>query len=56
MVASLRSQVDKANRAEFPEVSPERLSEFVGATNCRAFADFVVSSIVLHFFVVTFIG
>ena len=24
MEASLRSQVDKANRSEFPEVSPER--------------------------------
>jgi len=45
LTASLRSQVDKANRSEFPEVSPE-----------RAFADFVFGSIVLHFFVVNFVG
>jgi DAD family len=51
--------VDKANRVEFPEISPERyiLSHEEEITDeFRAFADFVFSSIVLHFFVVTFIG
>jgi len=45
LTASLRSQVNPANRAEFKEVSPE-----------RAFADFAMGSIVLHFFVYNFLG
>jgi oligosaccharyltransferase complex subunit epsilon len=45
LTASLRSQVNSANRALFKEVSPE-----------RAFADFVVGSVVLHFFVFNFLG
>ncbi|KAI0829334.1 defender against cell death 1 [Trametes gibbosa] len=45
LVASLRSQVNPANRNEFKEVSPE-----------RAFADFALGSIVLHFFVYNFLG
>ncbi|CAL1702067.1 unnamed protein product [Somion occarium] len=45
LTASLRSQVNPANRAEFKEVSPE-----------RAFADFAMGSIVLHFFVFNFLG
>ncbi|KAH9843731.1 DAD/Ost2 [Rhodofomes roseus] len=45
LTASLRSQVNPANRAEFKEVSPE-----------RAFADFALGSIVLHFFVYNFLG
>ncbi|KAI0288237.1 DAD family-domain-containing protein [Russula brevipes] len=45
LTASLRSQVNVANRALFKDVSPE-----------RAFADFVVGSVVLHFFVFNFLG
>ncbi|KIL68172.1 hypothetical protein M378DRAFT_158707 [Amanita muscaria Koide BX008] len=43
--ASLRSQVNPDNKEEFKEVSPE-----------RAFADFALGSIVLHFFVYNFLG
>ncbi|EGO01562.1 hypothetical protein SERLA73DRAFT_176920 [Serpula lacrymans var. lacrymans S7.3] len=45
LTASLRSQVNPENRSEFKEVSPE-----------RAFADFALGSIVLHFFVYNFLG
>jgi len=45
LTASLRAQVNPANRSEFKEVSPE-----------RAFADFALGSIVLHFFVYNFLG
>jgi oligosaccharyltransferase complex subunit epsilon len=45
LTASLRSQVNSANRTLFKDVSPE-----------RAFADFVVGSVVLHFFVFNFLG
>ncbi|THV05348.1 defender against cell death 1 [Dendrothele bispora CBS 962.96] len=45
LTASLRSQVNPENRSEFKEVSPE-----------RAFADFAIGSIVLHFFVFNFLG
>ncbi|KAF8313054.1 defender against cell death 1 [Clavulina sp. PMI_390] len=45
LTASLRSQVNPASREQFPNVSPQ-----------RAFADFVVGSIVLHFFVFNFLG
>ncbi|KAN0140326.1 defender against death DAD protein [Lactarius tabidus] len=45
LTASLRSQVNSTNRTLFKEVSPE-----------RAFADFVVGSVVLHFFVFNFLG
>ncbi|KAI9510965.1 DAD family-domain-containing protein [Russula earlei] len=45
LTASLRSQVNAKNRALFKDVSPE-----------RAFADFVVGSVVLHFFVFNFLG
>ncbi|KAF8265577.1 defender against cell death 1 [Lactarius quietus] len=45
LAASLRSQVNSANRTLFKDVSPE-----------RAFADFVVGSVVLHFFVFNFLG
>ncbi|KAH7930267.1 defender against death DAD protein [Leucogyrophana mollusca] len=45
LTASLRSQVNPENRPEFKEVSPE-----------RAFADFALGSIVLHFFVFNFLG
>jgi len=45
LTASLRSQVNPENRTEFKDVSPE-----------RAFADFVMGSIVLHFFVFNFLG
>ncbi|VDC06232.1 unnamed protein product [Peniophora sp. CBMAI 1063] len=45
LTASLRTQVNPENRALFKSVSPE-----------RAFADFVLGSIVLHFFVFNFLG
>ncbi|KAK7060169.1 oligosaccharyltransferase complex subunit epsilon [Paramarasmius palmivorus] len=45
LTASLRSQVNPANRSEFKDISPE-----------RAFADFALGSIVLHFFVFNFLG
>ncbi|KAG8218329.1 DAD/Ost2 [Butyriboletus roseoflavus] len=45
LTASLRAQVNPENRSEFKEVSPE-----------RAFADFALGSIVLHFFVYNFLG
>ncbi|KAF9535061.1 defender against cell death 1 [Crepidotus variabilis] len=45
LTASLRSQVNPDNKDEFKEVSPE-----------RAFADFALGSIVLHFFVYNFLG
>jgi len=45
LTASLSAQVNPENRTEFKEVSPE-----------RAFADFALGSIVLHFFVFNFLG
>ncbi|KAL0580893.1 oligosaccharyltransferase complex subunit epsilon [Marasmius crinis-equi] len=45
LTASLRSQVNPENRMEFKDISPE-----------RAFADFALGSIVLHFFVFNFLG
>ncbi|KAL9712762.1 oligosaccharyltransferase complex subunit epsilon [Leucoagaricus gongylophorus] len=45
LTASLRSQVNPDNQNEFQQVSPE-----------RAFADFALGSIVLHFFVFNFLG
>ncbi|KAK7061397.1 Dolichyl-diphosphooligosaccharide--protein glycosyltransferase subunit OST2 [Favolaschia claudopus] len=45
LTASLRSQVNPQNKNEFKDVSPE-----------RAFADFAIGSIVLHFFVFNFLG
>jgi len=45
LTASLRSQVNPENHSEFKDVSPE-----------RAFADFALGSIVLHFFVFNFLG
>jgi len=45
LMASLRSQVNPLNRDVFKAVSPE-----------RAFADFALGSIVLHFFVYNFLG
>ncbi|KAF8650369.1 hypothetical protein AX16_005265 [Volvariella volvacea WC 439] len=45
LTASLRSQVNPENKNEFKDVSPE-----------RAFADFALGSIVLHFFVFNFLG
>jgi oligosaccharyltransferase complex subunit epsilon len=63
LTASLRSQVNPENRAEFKEVSPERcaLSPHVTMPLLTrpvnsAFADFVLGSIVLHFFVFNFLG
>ncbi|KAI0107493.1 defender against death DAD protein [Nemania sp. FL0031] len=45
LTASLRAQTTEANKSEFPSVSPE-----------RAFADFVVGSLILHFFCINFIN
>ncbi|CAE6509923.1 unnamed protein product [Rhizoctonia solani] len=45
LTASLRSQVNPENRTHFKDVSPE-----------RAFADFCLGSVVLHFFVFNFLG
>ncbi|KAK6843594.1 Dolichyl-diphosphooligosaccharide--protein glycosyltransferase subunit dad1 [Apiospora arundinis] len=45
LTASLRIQTTEANKADFPAVSPE-----------RAFADYVVGSLILHFFCVNFIN
>lgn len=62
MAASLRSQVNPDNKNEFKEVSPERCacSAFICCAKPyllnRAFADFALGSIVLHFFVYNFLG
>jgi oligosaccharyltransferase complex subunit epsilon len=63
LAASLRSQVNPANKDEFKEVSPERYVistlrkyETEHDNFCRAFADFALGSIVLHFFVYNFLG
>lgn len=45
LTASLRIQTTEANKSEFPSVSPE-----------RAFADYIVCSLILHFFCVNFIN
>ncbi|KAI1166956.1 defender against death DAD protein [Nemania serpens] len=45
LTASLRIQTAGANKSEFPSVSPE-----------RAFADYVVGSLILHFFCINFIN
>ncbi|KAK3310539.1 DAD family protein [Chaetomium strumarium] len=45
LTASLRIQTTEANKGDFPSVSPE-----------RAFADYVVCSLILHFFCVNFIN
>ncbi|KAK4252283.1 hypothetical protein C7999DRAFT_36808 [Corynascus novoguineensis] len=45
LTASLRIQTTDANKGDFPAVSPE-----------RAFADYVVCSLILHFFCVNFIN
>ncbi|OAA32820.1 oligosaccharyl transferase [Moelleriella libera RCEF 2490] len=45
LTVSLRIQTTTSNKVDFPAVSPE-----------RAFADFVVCSLILHFFCVNFIN
>ncbi|KAK0673301.1 DAD family-domain-containing protein [Cercophora samala] len=45
LTASLRIQTTEGNKKDFPAVSPE-----------RAFADYVVCSLILHFFCVNFIN
>ncbi|KAJ3477576.1 hypothetical protein NLG97_g8806 [Lecanicillium saksenae] len=45
LAISLRIQTATADKTEFPSVSPE-----------RAFADFVVCSLILHFFCINFIN
>ncbi|KAI9575015.1 DAD family-domain-containing protein [Boletus coccyginus] len=63
LTASLRAQVNPENRSEFKDVSPERcvLPPFIAVhawptRTYRAFADFALGSIVLHFFVFNFLG
>ncbi|KAI2633609.1 defender against death DAD protein [Hypomontagnella submonticulosa] len=45
LTASLRIQTTEANKSDFPSISPE-----------RAFTDYVVGSLILHFFCVNFIN
>ncbi|KAI1846727.1 hypothetical protein JX266_007300 [Neoarthrinium moseri] len=45
LTASFRIQTTEANKSDFPAVSPE-----------RAFADYIVGSLILHFFCVNFIN
>ncbi|KAL7792919.1 oligosaccharyl transferase [Trichoderma ceciliae] len=45
LTISLRIQTAAANKSDFPEISPE-----------RAFADYVVCSLILHFFCINFIN
>ncbi|CRK41692.1 Dolichyl-diphosphooligosaccharide--protein glycosyltransferase like [Verticillium longisporum] len=45
LTVSLRMQTTEANKADFPSVSPE-----------RSFADFVIGSLILHFFVYNLIN
>ncbi|KAI1118860.1 defender against death DAD protein [Nemania sp. NC0429] len=45
LTASLRIQTTEANKSDFPSVSPE-----------RAFTDYVVGSLILHFFCINFIN
>lgn len=45
LTISLRIQTTESNKKDFPSVSPE-----------RAFADYVVCSLILHFFCVNFIN
>ncbi|KAL7628863.1 oligosaccharyltransferase complex subunit epsilon [Parahypoxylon ruwenzoriense] len=45
LTASLRIQTTEENKADFPSVSPE-----------RAFADYIVGSLILHFFCLNFIN
>ncbi|KAH7252155.1 DAD family-domain-containing protein [Fusarium tricinctum] len=45
LTASLRLQTNEASKTDCPSVSPE-----------RAFADYVVCSIILHFFAINFIN
>ena len=45
LTVSLRIQTNEANKSEFPSVSPE-----------RSFADYVVGSLLLHFFCINFIN
>ncbi|ETS88242.1 hypothetical protein PFICI_02070 [Pestalotiopsis fici W106-1] len=45
LTASLRIQTDEGNKSEFTSISHE-----------RAFADFIVGSLILHFFVINFIN
>ncbi|ORY65977.1 DAD family-domain-containing protein [Pseudomassariella vexata] len=45
LTASLRIQTTESNKSDFPSVSPE-----------RAFADYVVGSLILHFFCINFIN
>ncbi|KAB5580641.1 DAD/Ost2 [Coniochaeta sp. 2T2.1] len=45
LTASLRIQTAEANKSDFPAVSPE-----------RAFADYIVCSLILHFCCINFIN
>ncbi|KAI0890417.1 DAD family-domain-containing protein [Annulohypoxylon maeteangense] len=64
LTASLRIQTAQGNKSEFPSVSPERYVLFHPDSHIytrltfsrRAFADYVVGSLILHFFCVNFIN
>lgn len=64
LTASMRSQVNPENRNEFKDVSPERYATThtyknitsVSMKCARAFGDFALGSVVLHFFVYNFLG
>lgn len=45
MVVSLRMQTDEQNKSDFPKVTPE-----------RSFADYILGSLILHFFCVNYIN
>ncbi|KAG7005977.1 aromatic amino acid aminotransferase C56E4.03 [Physcia stellaris] len=57
LTASLRIQCNPANKKEFESVSHER-EDGTGLTKVfyRAFADFVLGSLILHFFCVNFVN
>lgn len=45
MAVSLRMQTDEQNKSDFPKVTPE-----------RSFADYILGSLILHFFCVNYIN
>lgn len=45
VAVSLRMQTDEQNKSDFPKVTPE-----------RSFADYILGSLILHFFCVNYIN
>ncbi|KAH7266993.1 DAD family-domain-containing protein [Fusarium redolens] len=61
LTASLRLQTNEAVKNDCPSVSPERFVELefkgdLALTFPRAFADYIVCSLILHFFAINFIN